>query len=100
MADEPLGCAIVGCGLIARFHARALAEVPGTKLVALVSRKLDNARKMATEIGTTCDVYTDLAQVLARKDIHIVIVSTPSGAHMEPAVAAADAGKRRFVRIA
>ena len=34
-----LGFAIVGCGLIARFHAKALAEVPHTKLVALVSRK-------------------------------------------------------------
>ena len=29
-----LGFAIVGCGMIARFHARALAEVPGARLVA------------------------------------------------------------------
>ena len=29
---QTLGFAIVGCGMIARFHARALAEVPGTKL--------------------------------------------------------------------
>ena len=28
-----LGFAIVGCGMIARFHARALAEVPDTKVV-------------------------------------------------------------------
>src|SRR2546430_1394771 len=27
-----LGFAIVGCGMIARFHARALAEVPGARL--------------------------------------------------------------------
>ena len=33
-----LGFAIVGCGMIARFHARALAEMPGTQVVALVSR--------------------------------------------------------------
>ena len=38
-----LGCAIVGCGLIARFHARALAEVSGAKLVALVSRNAASA---------------------------------------------------------
>jgi predicted dehydrogenase len=30
-----LGFAIVGCGMIARFHARALAEVPGTRVAAL-----------------------------------------------------------------
>jgi len=35
---QPLGVAIVGCGMIARFHARALAEIPGTKLLALISR--------------------------------------------------------------
>ena len=39
-----LGCAIVGCGMIARFHARALAEVAGARLVALVSRNPANAR--------------------------------------------------------
>src|SRR5262245_7640666 len=37
-----LGFAIVGCGMIARFHARALLDVPGTRLVALVSRNPAN----------------------------------------------------------
>jgi predicted dehydrogenase len=92
-----LGCALVGCGLIARFHARALAEVLGTRLVALVTRKEDNARKLNQELGLSCDVYTDLGKALARPDVHIVIVTTPSGAHMEPAVAAAQAGKHVVV---
>ena len=92
-----LGCALVGCGLIARFHARALAEVPGTRLVALVSRKEENARKLNQELGLSCEVYTDLARALARPDLDIVIVTTPSGAHMEPAVAAAEAGKHVVV---
>lgn len=92
-----LGCAIVGCGLIARFHARALAEVPDTRLVALVSRNRANAQKMVEELSLRCDITTDLAAVLARPDVHIVIVTTPSGAHMEPAVAAAEAGKHVVV---
>ncbi len=92
-----LGCAIVGCGLIARFHARALAEVPGTRLVALVSRQRASAEKMAGELGLRCHLSTDLAAVLARPDVHVVIVTTPSGAHMEPAVAAANAGKHVVV---
>jgi predicted dehydrogenase len=92
-----LGFAIVGCGLIARFHARALAEVPQSKVVALVSRSRANAQKMADELGLKCDLATDLATVLARKDVHVVIVTTPSGAHMEPAVAAAEAGKHVVV---
>lgn len=88
---------IVGCGLIAHFHARALAEVPGAHLAALVSRSRDNAARMAEELGLRCDLYTDLADALARPDVHVVIVTTPSGAHLEPAVAAATAGKHVVV---
>jgi UDP-N-acetyl-2-amino-2-deoxyglucuronate dehydrogenase len=93
----PLGCAIVGCGMIARFHVRALAEVPGTRLAALVSRSEASARKLADELKVDCDLSTDLGKVLARPDVHIVIVTTPSGAHLEPAVAAARAGKHVVV---
>jgi predicted dehydrogenase len=94
---EPFGVAIVGCGMIARFHARALAEIPDAKLVALVSRSEPNARKMAESLGLACDTYGDLAPVLARRDVHVVIVTTPSGAHLEPAAAAAQAGKHVVV---
>ena len=93
----PLGFAIIGCGMIARFHARALAEVPGAKLVALVSRSAASGRKMCAELSLACDVYEDLAVALRRPDVHGVIVTTPSGAHMEPAVAAAQAGKHVVV---
>lgn len=95
--DQPLGCAIVGCGMIARFHARALAEVPGTRVAALVSRSEANARAMADELQLSCDLSTDLGSVLARPDIHIVIITTPSGAHRDPAVASANAGKHVVV---
>src|SRR6516162_9683405 len=87
------GFAILGCGMIARFHARALAEVPGARLVALVSRNHANAQKINAELSLSCDIYSELAPVLKRPDVHIVIISTPSGAHLEPAVAAAEAGK-------
>src|SRR5262245_41502566 len=92
-----LGFAIVGCGMIARFHARALQDVPETRLVALVSRKPSNAKTVADSVQATCDYYADLQPVLARRDVHVVIVTTPSGAHLEPAVAAAAAGKHVVV---
>ncbi len=95
--SRPLGFAIVGCGMIARFHARALAEVPGAKLTALVSRSADGARKMATELNLDVGRHTDLAEALARPDVDVVIITTPSGAHLEPAVAAARAGKHVVV---
>jgi UDP-N-acetyl-2-amino-2-deoxyglucuronate dehydrogenase len=96
-SNQPIGFAIVGCGLIARFHARALAEVPDARLVALVSRREANARAMAAELGLDCAVATDLNAVLARPDVQAIIVTTPSGAHLEPAVAAAKADKHIVV---
>src|SRR5262249_1128194 len=56
-----------------------------------------SGRKLADALESRCDVATDLNQVLNRKDIDVVIVTTPSGAHMEPAVAAARAGKHVVV---
>src|SRR5947209_8317391 len=92
-----LGCAIVGCGMIARFHARALQDVPGTKLVALVSRNRANAESLRKTAEVDASLHTDLAPVLDRKDIDLVIITTPSGAHLDPAVAAAQAGKHVVV---
>ncbi len=93
-----LGFAIVGCGLIARFHAKALADVPGTKLRAVVSRSAANAAKFVQENKLDgIAASTELTAVLKRTDIDVVIVTTPSGAHQEPAVASANAGKHVVV---
>jgi predicted dehydrogenase len=92
-----LGCAIVGCGMIARFHARALQEVPGAQLRVLVTRNPANARRLAESENLRVDIATELFEVLRRPDIDIVIITTPSGAHLEPAVSAALAGKHVVV---
>jgi predicted dehydrogenase len=91
------GFAVVGCGMISRFHAKALAEVPNARMVAAMDSEPARARKFADELGLGDAAYTELAPMLARKDVDIVIVATPSGAHMDPAVAAANAGKHVVV---
>jgi predicted dehydrogenase len=93
-----LGFAIVGCGMIARFHVRALAEVPGTRLAALVSRTRGNAEKLLADVGAPpCPIFPTLAEALTAPGVDAVIITTPSGAHLEPAVAAAQAGKHVVV---
>jgi predicted dehydrogenase len=97
MSDQ-LGFALVGCGMIARFHAKALAEVPGTRIAALVSRTPANAEALLRETGTpACPVFATLDEALRRPDVHAVVITTPSGAHLEPAAAAAAAGKHVVV---
>jgi hypothetical protein len=89
------GFGIIGCGMIAKFHARAIAEIRGAKLVACYNRTLDKASAFASEFG--CTAYDDLEAMLARDDIHVVTICTPSGAHLEPGVLAAKAGKHILV---
>ena len=67
-----VGFAIVGCGMIARFHARALQEVPGARLVALVSRHAANAKKLADGLGLDCDIETVLQRSEGSTSVHFV----------------------------
>ena len=90
-----IGFGIVGCGMIAKFHARAIAEITGAKLVACYNRTTPKAEALAAEFGG--QAYTDLDAMLAREDLQIVTVCSPSGAHMEPTLAAARAGKHVIV---
>ena len=53
------------------------------------------AQKFAEQHG--CTAYDSVAALLADPQIHAVSVCTPSGAHMEPAVAVAEAGKHVVV---
>lgn len=89
------GWGIVGCGMIAKFHAKAIAELKGSKLVGCHSRSPDKANAFANEHGGTG--YDDLEQMLKNPNIDIVTICTPSGAHLEPAVLAAKYGKHVLV---
>ena len=90
-----LGFGIVGTGMISRFHAKALAEVRGAKLVACAGTSLAKAKEFAKH--HPCTAHPSLEALLADIAVDAVIVATPSGAHMEPAVAAARAGKHVIV---
>jgi UDP-N-acetyl-2-amino-2-deoxyglucuronate dehydrogenase len=90
-----LGFGIIGCGLIARFHARAIAEVRGAKLVACYDRTPEKADAFAWAQGGRG--YHDLGALLADPAVDVLTIATASGAHAEPAVAAAKAGKHVIV---
>jgi UDP-N-acetyl-2-amino-2-deoxyglucuronate dehydrogenase len=90
-----IGFGIVGCGTISRFHARAIAEVRGARLVACTSTRPESAEKFASEVG--CTPFSTLKSMLADPRVDAVAVTTPSGAHLEPALAAAQAGKHVII---
>src|SRR6187397_2288099 len=90
-----IGLGIVGCGMISNFHAKAIADVRGVKLAACFDTRAESAEKFAAANG--CTAYSDLTKMLADPKVDIVTIATPSGAHMEPAVAAARAGKHVII---
>ena len=86
-----IGFGIIGCGMISRFHARAIGDIKGTKLVACYSATPSSADKFAAE--QNCTAYHSLHELLKDSAVDIVTICTPSGAHLEPCIAAAKAGK-------
>ncbi|MFO0824135.1 MAG: Gfo/Idh/MocA family oxidoreductase [Gemmataceae bacterium] len=95
---SPFGFAIVGCGMIARYHVRAIAEIPGARVAALVSRTPASAQKLIAETGIpTCPIFSTVEEAVKAPGVDAVIITTPSGAHLEPALTAAAAGKHVVV---
>lgn len=89
------GFGIVGTGMIADFHAKAIADIPEAKLVGCYNRTAEKAQKFAEKQGIMA--YDNLEAMLANPDIDVITICTASGAHMEPGVAAAKAGKHVIV---
>ena len=89
------GFGIVGCGVIAKFHVAALKEISNARLVAVNDVIERNARWLGEEQGV--EWCTEIDQMLARDDVDIVVICTPSGFHGAGAVKAANAGKHVVV---
>lgn len=82
---------IVGTGMIANLHAKAIGEASRARLTAVYDRTPENARVFAAKHNVAADA--DLAAFIARRDVDAITIATPSGARAEVAVAAAQAGK-------
>ena len=89
------GFGIIGCGMISDFHSAAISDLEHGQLVAVSSRNADNAKRLTNKYNI--EGYSDYNEMLKRDDLDIVCVCTPSGAHLEPAVAAARASKHVIV---
>lgn len=87
-----LGFGLIGSGMIADFHAQAITHARGARLIGVSSRNEKSARELATRHGAPL-ATSRLEELLAHPDLHVVCITTPSGAHLEPALAAIRAGK-------
>ena len=91
-----LGFGIIGCGMIAKLprqgdrrRSRGQARRPAS------TRSRRRPTNWPRQTG--CKAYHELDDLLADPACDVVTIGTPSGAHPEPAVAAARAGKHVIV---
>lgn len=92
MTDSP-GVAIVGCGLIGRKRAGALA---GARLVACADAHLERAQALAA-LAPGAAASRDWRDAVSASDVSIVVVATTNDALAEIARHALEAGKHVLI---
>ncbi len=88
---RPLGFAILGAGLVAPFHARAVRGAKGARLVAICDSDRGRADRLAAEFGARA--YYELGRMLADPEIDAVNVALPNHLHRDAVLQSAAAGK-------
>jgi predicted dehydrogenase len=94
--------ALIGYAFMGRAHSNAYRQVRSffnprlkPRLKVLCGRSGDAVKEAAGQLGFE-ETATDWREVVRRKDIDLVDVSTPGDSHAEIAIAAARAGKTVF----
>lgn len=86
---------IVGCGMISEFQADAIRKVSGARVAAFCDTIKAAAEARVAQFGGKA--YASIEDLLHNPDIDAISICTPSGMHMEAAVAAANAKKHVMV---
>lgn len=87
-----LNFGIIGCGVIAPSHAKAIEATEGANLLAVCDIIPEKAQKMAEEYDVP-HYFTDYNKMLELENLDVVCICTPSGLHSDHTVLAARAGK-------
>ena len=82
---------IIGAGMIGQFHGKAIEAMDGGELHSVFDLRADAAEQLAKPFGAK--PFSDIDQFLADDELQVVTVGTPSGAHLDPSLAALRAGK-------
>src|SRR5687767_14979871 len=93
---KPLRFAIIGCGLIGRKRATALAKISHTTLAFACDLDFSRAEELA-KLAAGCIASTDFRAVVADAQVDAVIVATLNAALAPVTLAAVQAGKHVIV---
>lgn len=86
---------IIGCGMIANIHAKAIQKIPNAVIAGIYDPAADSVQEFAAQYQ--CRVYLSLEEMLADTGVDVINICTPSGVHAKQAIASARAGKHVIV---
>ena len=92
---DPIRFGILGCGIIAPNHARAIDAAGGAVLIGAASRRYEQVQQFAQKFS--CRAYETYADMLSDDAIDAVSICTPTGLHFDNARQALLAGKHVLV---
>ncbi len=93
MKDE-LSLGLLGCGFFGRALADGVSEVPGARIHAVADTSPDAAAATGAKIGAQSTTPDQLWQL---RELDAVLIATPNDLHVQPVLAACEAGLHVFV---
>jgi predicted dehydrogenase len=93
--NPPVGFGLLGAGLVAPFHARAIQATAHARLVGVADLDLARLSRVTGEFN--CRGYASLDEMLADPAVQVVNILTPNHLHTGAVLQAARAGKHILV---
>lgn len=95
MASPCIGIGIIGYGTITPFHVKSILELENCKLIAIQSSSRKKREIITSELGILA--FETYDEIILLNFIDLIIICTPSGFHLEPALASMKAKKHVVV---
>ena len=97
MNDKKIKWGFIGCGEVTeKKSGPAFSIVPGSEVVAVMSRKIDNAKSYALRHGIA-RYYDDAQKLVDDPEVNAVYIATPPSTHATYAIMAMKSGKAVYV---
>ncbi|MDP6557410.1 MAG: Gfo/Idh/MocA family oxidoreductase [Pirellulaceae bacterium] len=93
---KTIRCGIIGLGWFGEKHCEALHDLPQAQIHAVCTRRPDRLKEVVDRFDIPAS-YTNYHDMLADPEIDVVSVVTMWDQHVEPAIAALEAGKHVFL---
>ncbi|OFY48793.1 MAG: hypothetical protein A2X22_14000 [Bacteroidetes bacterium GWF2_49_14] len=96
--SDKINLGIIGCGGMGMANLNACLANPNVVVTAACDVWKDRLDPVVERFKTTCTGYTDFREMLRKKDLDAVIISTPAHWHAIMAIAACEAGKDIYLQ--